>query len=354
MIDESRPRPTEIFGIRLKTAIPRQKLARRVRSLDILIERFRTRGVKLYEFDGIDASLSLIPLSARRALDALGRKLSLEGYLELPLARRQQLAEAGSGQDVDLKAAEGAIAPVLARAPEIAAIPEPDAESVPALCLEVLGPQRPLPEKVWQSLSRLDRYALVKVCQKNRAERVEAAYSEIVGQSAASTHIRPEGGVHMVSVSEKAATTRRAVAECWITMSPDAFERLTREGKTSPKGDVLGTARLAGIMATKRTSDLIPLCHPLAITHVEVDFDEDPDGSRLRATCKVEVHAQTGVEMEAMVGANIAALTVYDMLKSIDRGMLIGPCRLLHKEGGRSGVFTANEPEPKAPESEDK
>ncbi len=354
MIGETRPSPNQLIGICLKTAPPHQKVFRRIRSLDILIERFRTRGVKLYEFDGIDASLSLIPLSARRALDALGRKLSLEGYLELPLARRQQLAEAGSGQEVDLKAAEGAIAPVLARAPEIAPVPEPDAESVPAVCLEALGPERPVPEKVWQSLSRLDRYALLKVCQKNRPERVAAAYSEIVGQSAASTHIRPEGGVHMVSISEKVATTRRAVAECWITMSSDAFERLTRGGKTSPKGDVLGTARLAGIMATKRTSDLIPLCHPLAITHVDVDFEEEPEGSRLRATCKVEVHAQTGVEMEAMVGANVAALTVYDMLKSIDRGMLIGPCRLLHKEGGRSGVFSADEPGANPPESETK
>lgn len=300
--------------------------------------------MKLYEFDGIDASLPLIPLAARRALDALGRKLSLEGYQELPLARRVKLAEAGSGQDVDLKAAEGAIAPVLARSPEIPSVPEPDAESVPALCTEVFGTARPLPEKVWQSLSMLDRYALLKVCQKNRPERVAAAYAEIVGQSAVSTHIRPQGGVHMVCVSEKAATTRRAVAECWITMSADAFARLASvtPGKASPKGDVLGTARLAGIMATKRTSDLIPLCHPLALTHAEIDFEEEPETSRLRAICRVEVHAQTGVEMEAMVGANVAALTVYDMLKSIDRAMLIGPSRLLHKEGGRSGAFHAH------------
>lgn len=296
--------------------------------------------MKLYEFDGIDASLALIPLAARRALDALGRKLSLEGYLELPLARRVQLVESGSGIGVDLKAAEGAIAPVLARAPEIPAIEEPSAEKVPAHCLEALGPSQPLPEKVWQSLSPLDRYSLAKVTQKNRPERVSAAYAEIVGQSAVSTHVRPQGGVHMVSVSEKQPTKRRATAECWVKTSPDAFARL--RAASSPKGDVLGTARLAGIMATKRTSDLIPLCHPLALTHAEVDFEEREADASLRVLCSVEVVGVTGVEMEAMVGANVAALTVYDMLKSIDRGMQIGPCRLLKKEGGRSGTFAAS------------
>jgi cyclic pyranopterin phosphate synthase len=143
----------------------------------------------------------------------------------------------------------------------------------------------------------------------------------------------------MVSIAEKATTQRRATAECWITMSRETLARLSSDD--SPKGDVLSTARLAGIMATKRTSDLIPLCHPLALQHVEVDFESDDSAGTVRITCTVEVEAKTGVEMEAMVGANVAALTIYDMLKSLERGMTIGPCRLLHKSGGRSGPFDA-------------
>jgi cyclic pyranopterin phosphate synthase len=172
-------------------------------------------------------------------------------------------------------------------------------------------------------------------------ERTEGAYREIVGMSAHSTHLRPQGGVHMVSISAKEATQRRAIAECWIGMSEIAFARLVSE--SGPKGDVLGTARLAGIMATKRTSDLIPLCHPLALQHVEVDFAPVAAIFKVRVTCAVEVEGKTGVEMEAMVGANVAALTIYDMLKSIDRTMEIGPCRLLKKSGGRSGTFERSE-----------
>jgi len=121
-------------------------------------------------------------------------------------------------------------------------------------------------------------------------------------------------------------------------MTRVAYERLITQ--TSPKGDVLGTARLAGIMATKRTSDLIPLCHPLALHHVDVSFEEISTEAKIRVVCFVEVEARTGVEMEALVGANIAALTIYDMLKSIDREMVVGPARLLEKSGGRSGTFT--------------
>lgn len=142
----------------------------------------------------------------------------------------------------------------------------------------------------------------------------------------------------MVSISEKTPSLRRAKAECWVKMSAGAFERLV--GKSAPKGDVLGTARLAGIMAIKKTSDLIPLCHPLALQHAEIDFEELPAKNQLRVICSVAVEARTGVEMEAMVGANIAALTVYDMMKSVDRGMELGPTRLLEKSGGRSGTFS--------------
>ncbi|MCH2109666.1 MAG: cyclic pyranopterin monophosphate synthase MoaC, partial [Polyangiaceae bacterium] len=130
---------------------------------------------------------------------------------------------------------------------------------------------------------------------------------------------------------------RVALAESWVKMSQEAFQRL--KSAESPKGDILATARLAGIMAAKKTADLIPLCHPLALTHLEVDFELEPNDHRLRVTCSASVFAATGVEMEAMVGVSIAALTIYDMLKSLDRGMSLGPTRLLKKTGGRSGEF---------------
>jgi cyclic pyranopterin phosphate synthase len=295
--------------------------------------------VKLYAFDGIDASLELIPLAARRALDALGQKLSLDGFLSLPLQQRIELTNAGSGDEVDLVAAHGAIAAATPPAIPIASLMEPPPSAPPDAVRVAFGPGQPLHEKVWQQLSPLDRYVLAKVTEKNRRPRVSAAYAEIIGAQAVSTHIRPQGGVHMVRVSKKETTERRAVAESWITMSPAAFMNL--RSAASPKGDVLSTARLAGIMATKRTSDLIPLCHPLALEHAEVDFEEHPSESKLRVTCAVEVSARTGVEMEALMGATIATLTIYDMLKSLDRTMHIGPTRLLEKSGGRSGTFSA-------------
>lgn len=294
--------------------------------------------MKLYRFDGIDSSLPLVPLAARRALDALGAKLSLEGFQSLPLEAKRALTEAGSSAVVDLESARDALTG--ANPPPSPLEPEGDPpENAPPKSVEArLGDARPLSDKVWQSLSPLDRYALSKVTGRNNEERIQAAYDEIIGQSAVSTHLRPKGGVHMVSISEKAVSRRRAKAECWVKMSPEAFERLMKS--ETPKGDVLGTARLSGIMATKRTSDLIPLCHPLALEHAEIDFEEYPRENKLRILCSVTVEARTGVEMEAMVGANLAALTVYDMLKSIDRKMELGPTRLLEKSGGRSGTFT--------------
>jgi len=307
--------------------------------LDFPPQTHKNSVVKLYAFDGIDETLSLVPLSARRALDAIGQKLSLAGFLELPLPARRALAAAGTPDVVDTDAAKVAIAPVKAQAKTIETLIEAPRGTVPRELITVLGPTRPLSDKVWEGLTALDRYSLLKVAKKNRPERVSGAYQEIVGQSAVSTHVRPQGGVHMVSISSKDITARRATAECWVVMSESAMKRLLEH--SAPKGDVLSTARLAGIMATKRTADLIPLCHPLALTHAEIDFEEDLAHCRMRVICQVEVEAKTGVEMEAMVGANVAALTIYDMLKSIDRGMSLGPCRLTEKTGGRSGTFTA-------------
>ncbi|HEY4160005.1 MAG TPA: cyclic pyranopterin monophosphate synthase MoaC [Polyangiaceae bacterium] len=141
----------------------------------------------------------------------------------------------------------------------------------------------------------------------------------------------------MVSVSDKAPSLRRAVAETRITMSEAAFEKI-RTGSAA-KGDVLSTARIAGMMAAKRTSELIPLCHPLALTKLELSLELETEARCVRVSAAVEAFDRTGVEMEAMTAVSVAALTVYDMLKAVDRAMEIGSTRLLEKSGGRSGEF---------------
>ena len=153
------------------------------------------------------------------------------------------------------------------------------------------------------------------------------------------THFDAEGDAHMVDVSEKAVTSRIATAESHIKMAAETLDIIT-EGR-SKKGDVLGVARLAGIMAAKRTSDLIPLCHPLPITKVSVDLTPDPELPGVRITATVKTTGQTGVEMEAMTAASVAALTVYDMAKAVDKAMEIGGTRVVLKDGGKSGRYEA-------------
>lgn len=153
------------------------------------------------------------------------------------------------------------------------------------------------------------------------------------------THFDGEGRAHMVDVSEKAVTDRIATASAYVKMEPETLEHITKG--TAKKGDVLGVARLAGIMGAKRTADLIPLCHPLPITKVTVDLlpDDSLPGVRIEATVKTT--GQTGVEMEALTAASTAALTVYDMLKAVDRAMEIGDVKVLLKDGGKSGRYEA-------------
>lgn len=151
------------------------------------------------------------------------------------------------------------------------------------------------------------------------------------------THLDKKGQVHMVDVSDKAATVREAVAQAVITMQPETFD-LIRKQKVR-KGNVLETARIAGVLAAKRTAELIPMCHPLSITHVQVDFFPHPDTHSIRIEAVVRVAGKTGVEMEALTAVSIAALTIYDMCKSHDRAMTISDLYLLKKSGGKSGTF---------------
>ena len=151
------------------------------------------------------------------------------------------------------------------------------------------------------------------------------------------THVDAAGNARMVDVGEKAVTHRTAVAVGRVTMSPECFAAVA-EGRAK-KGDVLGVARIAGIMATKRTSELIPLCHPLPLTKVSVDFRLLPERQAVEALCTVKTAGVTGVEMEALTGVSTALLTIYDMCKAVDKGMELGEIHLVEKTGGKSGHY---------------
>ncbi len=153
------------------------------------------------------------------------------------------------------------------------------------------------------------------------------------------THFDAKGDAHMVDVSDKAVTDRVAIAAGYVKMAVETFE-IVSEGRAK-KGDVLGIARLAGIMGAKKTPDLIPLCHPLPVTKVAVELTLDPDLPGVRIEATVKTTGQTGVEMEALTAVSTAALTVYDMVKAVDKGMDIGGIRVLLKDGGKSGRYEA-------------
>ena len=153
------------------------------------------------------------------------------------------------------------------------------------------------------------------------------------------THFDSDGNAWMVDVSEKDVTCREALACGDISMSEECYEKV-KEGRMK-KGDVLGVARIAGIMGAKKTSDLIPLCHNLNLTGLEVRFETKDDRHVIRAFCKVRTTGKTGVEMEALTGVQIALLTIYDMCKAVDRAMVISNVHLLRKSGGKSGDFHA-------------
>ena len=151
------------------------------------------------------------------------------------------------------------------------------------------------------------------------------------------THINADGNAHMVDVTEKAVTEREARAEAYIEMAADTL-KMIMSGRHH-KGDVFATARIAGIQAAKKTSDLIPLCHPLMLTKVEVELEAQPEFNRVRITSLCKLSGKTGVEMEALTAASVAALTIYDMCKAVQKDMVISQTRLLEKRGGKSGHF---------------
>lgn len=151
------------------------------------------------------------------------------------------------------------------------------------------------------------------------------------------THIDAEGRVRMVDVTDKKATVRKATAQGVVIMQPGTLRKILEQ--TVKKGNVLETARIAGIMAAKKTSDLIPMCHPLSLTHISIDFFPETDANAIRIEATVRLVGQTGVEMEALTAVTVAALTIYDMCKSYDRAMALADIYLLEKSGGKSGHY---------------
>lgn len=287
----------------------------------------------VFAFEGIDDRLQLVPLAARRALDAWGKKLSLAGWLSLPWPDRCVLTAAGLGER--LVAGEPAsVGVVLARAApapsSIDPAADPDPLAVPADVSAALGTDRPLDAQRWRALRPLERYVLAKYAAK--PEKLALAYDEIVRPF---THLTAAGHAHMVSVSRKGPTARRAIASARVRTTPAVVDAVA--AGALPKGDVVAVARVAGLMAAKRTPELIPLCHPVQTTHATVDIDADARGVfEIRAM--VETVDRTGVEMEAMVAASIAALTLYDMIKSADRWAVVEHVQLEEKSGGKSGL----------------
>ncbi len=155
------------------------------------------------------------------------------------------------------------------------------------------------------------------------------------------THFNESGEAHMVDVGDKAVTARRATVTGWISMEPATLKLIEAGGHK--KGDVLGIARVAGIMAAKKTHELIPLCHPLMVTRINIEFTTDFDQSRVHCEATVECRERTGVEMEALIAVQTSLATIYDMCKAVDRGMTIGDVQLASKAGGKSGTWQRTE-----------
>jgi cyclic pyranopterin phosphate synthase len=291
----------------------------------------------LFEFDEVDETLDLVPMAARRALDRAGVRLPLEGWRSLPVDDRRAVAEAGSRAVIDVTPVLAIAARAHPAASRIEPVADPPADELPAEVAASFTGSLAVPLATWSALTPLARYALQKVAARGRPDRLAAAHAEIVGASALSHHLTPAGAARMVDVGPKPASARRAVAESRVAMAADAFERLVRND--APKGDVLAAARVAGILAAKRTPELIPLCHPVSLSRVEVEIRLDRAARAAVVVASVEALDRTGVEMEALLAASTAALTIYDMLKAFDRAMQLGPTLLIEKSGGRSGSW---------------
>jgi cyclic pyranopterin phosphate synthase len=302
----------------------------------------------VYSFEALLPHLDSPPIAARRALEHAGLRLSVEGWRSLATEERERLTLAGTAEHVDTAEVVSIVRRASPAAADVVRGSDPDATTPPEGVVRALAASRPLDALDagrWARLRAIDRYALALAHRGAVARSASSSFAEaaeaILGPTEPdlSSHLTQAGEVHMVDVARKPQTARRAVASGSILMRRETLERLV--SREAPKGVVLATARLAAIMAAKRTHELVPLCHLVALTHVEVALEPRSAGTRgaVDVTATVDAFDRTGCEMEAMVAVTTACLTVYDMLKGIDRDMVLTDVKLLEKSGGRSGHY---------------
>ena len=298
-----------------------------------------------FPFEETNDDLIWIPLAARRALDAAGLKLSLAAWRGLGMSLRKALIAAGVAPAVSTETVERLLKSAQPQPGRSAPRPEPDAARVPDELAAALGERASELAPCWAALEPLERYALEKLVPRReggRPGKLLAAHDHFVKRRTRPSHLDERGEARMVDVSEKPATRRIAVARARLSIRRETLDALA-SGRIE-KGDPLAAARIAGIQAAKRTPELIPLCHGVALTSVDVALELVAEPPSVLVTTTARAFDRTGVEMEALVAASIAALTLYDMLKSIDREMSIGDVTLLEKSGGRSGHYRRREP----------
>ncbi len=328
--------------------------------------------VRVFAFEDIDEGLPLLPLAARRALDHAGRRLSLAAWRTLDLPARVKLVQLGGAQQVPVEQVCDVIASAV---PPASACPVRDGSELSErpTAVKALG----VSAAQWRRLGPLERFVVAHLAKRQRAALLRRALGEMgqgdgtVGHDGGGdvggapgdgqrgpldgpngevaqargrrlTHLSASGDAHMVDVADKPITKRQAVAAARVVMRP-ATARLVEE-LSGPKGDVLAVARVAGIMAAKRTPELIPLCHHIALTRVTVSFRVEQAAGVIQVSARAEARDRTGVEMEAMVAASVAALTIYDMLKAVEKGIVVEQVVLLSKDGGRSGHYQHHDP----------
>jgi cyclic pyranopterin phosphate synthase len=291
--------------------------------------------INVFDFEDTE-DLSLLPLAARRALDLAGLKLSLEGWQSLPRADRLFLIEAGASEQVPVVQVRALASRATPAGAPMEARPDPPLDALPPALQGVLGPQRALPLPRWQALRSLERYAFRHLARPGREQAAASLFDQVLAPPRP-THLDEHGEARMVDVAPKPITQRRAVARARVRINPSVLARITEQG--APKGDAFGAARIAGIQAAKRTHELIPLCHGLQLTRVEVRFELEATRGEVLIFVTADALDRTGVEMEALTGASVAALTLYDMVKGMQRDVVIEEIVLERKEGGRSGLW---------------
>jgi cyclic pyranopterin phosphate synthase len=292
--------------------------------------------MRIYAFEQIDEWLDAIPLAAKRALESAGCKLSVVAWRRMRSGARVAIAALGAERRIELARVRDLLIEEGAPFEPMSPTQDPAHRAPPPELVRALK----IDPSTWRALKPLDRWVLARFARRGRVERLRLAYEEMLADEPPhsigplSTHLDARGEVHMVDVGTKDVTLRHAIARAEVRMANETVLRL-RSGDT-PKGDVLATARVAAIQAAKRTPDIIPLCHAVALTKVTVDI-AIVDGGAI-VDVRAEARDRTGVEMEAMVGASAGALTLYDMLKGIDRGIRF-EVALVEKAGGKSGTW---------------